>query len=86
MMESWDEAAAVSRASLQRRIPRLARLWAAEVETGCHAPAWLSERRIGTLVYACGKLVFIAFGAAFDAIKNPAEMASTTTPRMAAQI
>jgi hypothetical protein len=37
MLETWDEMvgglAALSRASLQRRIPRLARLWATEVET-----------------------------------------------------
>ena len=37
MLETWDEMvgglAALSRASLQRRIPRLARLWATKVET-----------------------------------------------------
>lgn len=37
MLETWDEMvgglAALSRASLQRRIPRLARLWATEVGT-----------------------------------------------------
>ena len=37
MLETWDETvsglAVLSRASLQRRLPRLARLWASEVET-----------------------------------------------------
>ena len=33
MLDSWDEAAAASRISLQRRIPPLVRLWASESAT-----------------------------------------------------